>query len=61
MFSRTTVKALSIVCVGSHSFGIRIVHPLFFWIPDSMRKILKNFENFPQLAEPVGKPYQLVY
>ena len=27
----------------------------FFWIPDSVRKILKNFENFSQTAESVGE------
>ena len=33
----------------------------FFWILDSVRKILKNFENFSQPAESVRKPDQLVH
>ena len=42
MFSVTAVRVL-------------VILRLFFWIPDSMRKILKNFENFSQPAEPVGE------
>ena len=55
LFSGIVVKALSIVCVGSHSFGIITIHPLFFGIPESMRKILKIFENCSQPVELVGK------
>ena len=33
----------------------------FFWIPDSVRKIIINFENCSQPAIPVGKPDQPVY
>ena len=61
MFSGTLVRVLGIVCVSSQSFGFRIVLRLFFWIPDSMIKIMKNFENFSQSDEPVGKPNQPVH
>ena len=30
----------------------------FFWIPDSLRKVLKNFESLSQPTEMVGKPNQ---
>ena len=33
----------------------------FFWIPDSLRKVLTNFESLSQLAELVGKPDQPLY
>ena len=33
----------------------------FFWIPESLRKILKNFESLSQLAGLVGKPNQPVH
>ena len=33
----------------------------FFWIVDSLRKDLKIFEIFSQLARPVGKPNQPVH
>ena len=56
MFSGTVARALDIVCVSSHSFRVRTVHPLFFWIPYYVRKVLKNFENCSQPAQPVGKP-----
>ena len=47
--------------LSSQSFRVRIVLHLFFWIPDSLRKIMTNFENFSQLAEPVGKLDQPVH
>ena len=56
LFSRTIVWVLCFVCVGSWSFEVGIALRLFCWIPDSVRKILKNFENFSQLAKQVGKP-----
>ena len=33
----------------------------FFWIPDSLRKVLTNFESLSQSAELVGKPDQPVH
>ena len=33
----------------------------FFWIPGSVRKVIKNFENFSQPVEPVGKPNHLIH
>ena len=61
MFSEIVVRVLSIVCVSSQSLGVGIVLRLFCWIPDSVRKILKNFENCSQPDEPVGKPYHPVH
>ena len=40
MFSGITVRALGIVWVSSHSFGVGIVHRLFCWIPYSIRNVL---------------------
>ena len=45
------------VLVGSHSFELRINHRLFFYIPDSFMKFLKNFESPSQWYGMVGKPY----
>ena len=61
MFSGTEVKVLGIVCVSSQPFRVGIVLHLFFWISDSMKNIMTNFENFCQPAEPVGKPDQPVH
>ena len=33
-----------IIFVGSHSSELRINNRLFFYIPNSFRKVLKNFE-----------------
>ena len=41
--------------VLNHS-ELELYYVCFFWIPDSMRKIMKIFENYSQLAELVGKP-----
>ena len=60
-FSRTVVRALSIFWIGSHSSKLRINHRLFFWILDSMRKVLTSFEIFSQPDGPVGKPNQQVH
>ena len=49
------VRVLSIVCVISQSFGVGIVPRLFFWIHDSVRKILKIFESCSQSAKLVGE------
>ena len=43
-------------CVGSQSFGVEFVLRLFFWIPDSLKKVLKKFESLYQPYELVGKP-----
>ena len=52
----TRVRSLGTVCVGSQSFGVGFVLRLFFWIPDSLRKVLTNFESLSQPTELVGKP-----
>ena len=61
MFLGTSVRALGIVWISSHSFGVGIVHRLFFWIPYFVRNVLKNFDNFSQPAKPVGEPDWLVH
>ena len=61
MFSEIVVWVLCFVCVDSHSFEVRISLRLFFEIPDSVRKVLTNFENFSQPDGPVGKPDQPVH
>ena len=53
---RTRVRKVGTVCVGSQSFRVGFVLHLFFWIPDSLSKVLKNFENLSQPDELVGKP-----
>ena len=40
---QTRVRTLGTVCVGSSSFRVGFVLHLFFWIPDFLRKVLKNF------------------
>ena len=59
--SPTRVRTLGTVCVGSQLFGVRFVLRLFFWILDSLRKVLKNFESLSQSAELVRKPDQPVH
>ena len=61
MFSGTADRALDIIWVSSHSFGVGIVHRLFCWIPYSVRNVMKNFENFSQLVQPVGELDQPVH
>ena len=58
---RTRVRSLGTVCVGSQSFGVGFVLRLFCWIPDSLRKVLKNFESLSQPDELVGKQDQPVH
>ena len=58
---RTRVRSLGTVYVGSHSFGVGFVLRLFFWIPNSLRKVLTNFERLSQPAELVGKQDQPVH
>ena len=48
------------VLVLSHSESDLYSIFFFFWIPDSLRKVLKNFESLSQLAELVRKPDQPV-
>ena len=52
-------RALGIVWVSSHSFGVKI-DTFFFWTPYSIRNVLTSFENCSQLARPVGIPDQPV-
>ena len=51
---RTRVRTLSTVCVSSQSFGVIFVLILFCWIPNSLRKVLTNFESLSQSAELLG-------
>ena len=55
MFSKIIVRVLFIVWVSSHSFGVRIVHCLFFWLPYSVKNVLSNFHNFSQPDQLVGE------
>ena len=50
-FSGKAVCVVFVVLVGSHSSELRINHCLFFYIPNSFRKVLKNFESLSQPAE----------
>ena len=58
---RTRVKTLGTVCVGSQSFGVGFVLLLFFWISDSLRKVLKIFKSLSQPVGLVGKPNHPVH
>ena len=58
---QTRVRTSGTVCVSSQSFGVGFVLRLFCWIPDSFRKVLRNFERLSQPAELVGKPDQPVH
>ena len=49
------------VSVDSQSFGDGFLLDLFFWIPESQRKVLKKFESLSQPAELVGKPDKPVH
>ena len=53
-FSGKAVCVVFFVLVGSHSSKMRINHRLFFYIPNSFRKVLTNFEILSQ-------PDELVY
>ena len=53
-FSGKAVCVVFVVLVGSHSSKLRINHRLFFYIPNSFRKVLKTFEILSQ-------PSKLVY
>ena len=58
---RTRARSLGTVCVCSQSFGVEFVLSLFFWILNSLRKVLKNFKSLSQPSELVGKPDQSVH
>ena len=58
---RTRVRILGTICVGSQSFRVGFVLRLFFWILESLRNVLKNFESLSQSVELVGKPNQPVH
>ena len=47
--------------LGHSESEVHFVCLFFFWIPDSVRKVLKFFEIFSQPARPVGKPNQPVH
>ena len=47
-FSGKAVCVVFVVLVGSHSSKLRINQRLFFYIPNSFRKVLKNFEILSQ-------------
>ena len=57
----TVVWVVCFVLVGSHSSELRIDHRLFFLIPDSFIKVLKNFEILSQWDGLVGKPDHSVH
>ena len=54
MFSGTTVRAICIVWVSSHSFRVGIVHRLFFYIPYSIRNVLKFLRTFLKWINRLG-------
>ena len=47
-FSGTVVWVLFFVYISSWSFVVRIALRLFCWIPDFVRNVLTNFQNFSQ-------------
>ena len=53
-FSGKAVCVVFVVLVGSHSSELRINHRLCFYIPNSFRTVLKNFEI---LSQPAGLVY----
>ena len=52
---QTRVKTLGTVCVGSQSFEVVFVLRFFCWIPNSLKKVLTNFQSLSQPVELVGK------
>ena len=50
-FSGKAVCVVFVVLAGSHSSELRINHRLFFYITNSFRKVLKNFEILSQPAD----------
>ena len=61
LFAEKQLGYFVFFCVGSWPFGVKIAFNLFFWIQDSMRNFLTNFEIFSEPARPVGKPNQPVH
>ena len=55
-FSAKAVCVVWLVLVGSHSSELRINHRLFFWIYESLRNCMTNFESLYQPSELVEKP-----
>ena len=53
--------ALELVLIISPLSELRIDHRLFFYIPDSFIKVLKNFESLSQWDGLVGKQDQSVH
>ena len=49
------------ILVDSHSSELRIDHRLFFFIPESFRKVLENFERLSQRYGLVRKPDHSVH
>ena len=52
IFLGITIRVLCIVWVSSHSSRVGIIHHFFFWVPYSVRNVLKKFDIFSQLALP---------
>ena len=50
-FSGKAVCVVFVVLIGSHSSELRINHRFFFYIHNSFRKVLKNFESLSQPDE----------
>ena len=55
------VWVVSVICVGSWSFGVGIALCLSFWIPDFIRMVLKVFGIFSQSSGLIGKQNQPVH
>ena len=47
-FAGKVVCVVGLVFVGYHSSELRIDPRLFFYVPDSFRKVLENFESLSQ-------------
>ena len=58
---RTRVRSLGTVYVGSQSLGVGFVVCLFFWIPNSLIKVMTNFESLSKSDKLVGKLDQPVH
>ena len=59
--SAIIVRALFLIWVSSHSYGVRIVHPCFCWVPYSVSNFITNFEIFSQPTRPIGELNQPVH
>ena len=58
MFLGTVVRALDIVWSVLTHYESELCTVCFFFIPYSMKNVLKNFEN---CSQPVGEPNQPVH